>query len=131
MGKLENITTEVPNGFVEKKEEKIISIDEVISFFTENDAEKNSIILAGRVFQKNKKIKIVENLFKLLEEEIKKMESKNNKDLDNAFFNLNKKIISTNLYNIKEIMNQYNIDESRIIYFLLGTLIQYIYDKKD
>ena len=59
------------------------------------------------------------------------MESKNNKDLDNAFFNLNKKIISTNLYNIKEIMNQYNIDESRIIYFLLGTLIQYMYDKKD
>ena len=131
MDKLENITTEVPNGFVIKKEEKIISIDEVISFFTENDAEKNSIILAGRVFQKNKKIKIVENLFKLLEEEIKKMESKNNKDLDNAFFNLNKKIISTNLYNIKEIMNQYNIDESRIIYFLLGTLIQYMYDKKD
>jgi len=131
MDKLENITTEVPNGFVEKKEEKIISIDEVISFFTENDAEKNSIILAGRVFQKNKKIKIVENLFKLLEEEIKKIESKNNKDLDNAFFNLNKKIISTNLYNIKEIMNQYNIDESRIIYFLLGTLIQYMYDKKD
>ena len=130
MGKLENITTEVPNGFVEKKEEKIISIDEVISFFTENDAEKNSIILAGRVFQKNKKIKIVENLFKLLEEEIKKMESKNNKDLDNAFFNLNKKIVSTNLYNIKEIMNQYNIDESRIIYFLLGTLIQYIYESR-
>ena len=131
MDKLEKITTEVPNGFVEKKEEKTISIDEVISFFTENDAEKNSVILAGRVFQKNKKIKIVENLFKLLEEEIKKMESKNNKDLDNAFFNLNKKIVSTNLYNIKEIINQYNIDESRIIYFLLGTLIQYIYDKKD
>jgi len=131
MDKLEKITTEVPNGFVEKKEEKTISIDEVISFFTENDAEKNSVILAGRVFQKNKKIKIIENLFKLLEEEIKKMESKNNKDLDNAFFNLNKKIVSTNLYNIKEIMNQYNIDESRIIYFLLGTLIQYIYDKKD
>lgn len=131
MDKLEKITTEVPNGFVEKKEEKTISIDEVISFFTENDADKNSVILAGRVFQKNKKIKIVENLFKLLEEEIKKMESKNNKDLDNAFFNLNKKIISTNLYNIKEIMNQYNIDESRIIYFLLGTLIQYMYDKKD
>ena len=131
MDKLEKITTEVPNGFVEKKEEKTISIDKVISFFTENDAEKNSVILAGRVFQKNKKIKIVENLFKLLEEEVKKMESKNNKDLDNAFFNLNKKIVSTNLYNIKEIMNQYNIDESRIIYFLLGTLIQYIHDKKD
>ena len=131
MDTLEKITTEVPNGFVIKKEEKTISIDDIISFFTENDAEKNSVILAGRVFQKNKKIKIVENLFKLLEEEIKKMESKNNKDLDNAFFNLNKKIISTNLYNIKEIMNQYNIDESRIIYFLLGTLIQYMYDKKD
>ena len=131
MDKLKKITTEVPNGFVEKKEEKTISIDKVISFFTENDAEKNSVILAGRVFQKNKKIKIIENLFKLLEEEIKKMESKNNKDLDNAFFNLNKKIVSTNLYNIKEIMNQYNIDESRIIYFLLGTLIQSIYDKKD
>ena len=66
-----------------------------------------------------------------MQEEINNLESKNNKDLDNSFFNLNKKILSSNIYNIKEIIKLYNIDEDRIISFFIGTLIQSIYDEKD
>ena len=66
----------------------------------------------------------------MLEEEIGKMESKNNRDSDNSFFNLNKKILSNNLFSIKEIFKQYNLDEKRISNFILGTLIQSIYDSK-
>ena len=66
----------------------------------------------------------------MLQEEVEKIDSKNNKDLDKSFFNLNKKILSSNLYNIKEILKTYDIDEKRLSYFLLGTLIQYIYESR-
>lgn len=131
MSELDKITKEIDNGFQIKKEEKNIAIEDIVKFFTGGDIEKNNQIITGRVYQKNKDIKLIDNVFKILEEEIKKIETKNNKDLDNSFFNLNKKILSTNLYNIKEIINLYSIDEKRIIYFLIGTVIQSIYDKKD
>jgi hypothetical protein len=101
-----------------------------MKYFTEGDADAITRVTAGRVFQKNKKINFIETLFKLIEEEISKMESKNNRDSDNSFFNLNKKILSNNLYNVKEIIKQYNLDEKRISDFLLGTVIQSIYDSK-
>ena len=131
MSELDKITKETSNGFQINSSKKNITVDDIVNFFTGNDIEKNNQITTGRVYQKNKDIKLVDNFFKILEEEIKKIETKNNKDLDNSFFNLNKKILSTNLYNIKEIINLYSIDEKRIIYFLIGTVIQSIYDKKD
>ena len=57
-------------------------------------------------------------------------QDKNNKDLDKSFFNFNKKILSSNIYHINEIINLYNLDGDRIINFLIGTLIQSIYDSK-
>ncbi len=130
MQKKDNITTEVHNGFVDQVKEKEIDIEEVMKYFTGDDTEIKTRVTAGRVFQKNKKINFIETLFKLIEEEINKMESKNNRDSDNSFFNLNKKILSNNLYNVKEIIKQYNLDEKRISDFLLGTVIQSIYDSK-
>tara|TARA_R110000787_G_scaffold54452_2_gene126668 strand:+ start:623 stop:1018 length:396 start_codon:yes stop_codon:yes gene_type:complete len=131
MEHINKIIKEVPNGFDRPVIKKEITSEEINNFFKEEDIEKEKRILSGRVYQKNKKLKSFETFFKLLEEEVSKIESKNNKDLDNSFFNLNKKILSSNLYNIKEIINLYDIDEDRIIYFLIGTLIQSIYDKKD
>lgn len=131
MEKFNKIIKEVPNGFDRPEIKKEIASEDIINFFKQDDNEKEKQILSGRVYQKNKKLKSFETFFKLLEEEVSKIESKNNKDLDNSFFNLNKKILSSNLYNIKEIINLYNIDEDRLIYFLIGTLIQSIYDKKD
>ena len=128
---LDKITTEKPPTSFIKDIKKEINIDDVISFFVNEDIDKKNQILSGRVYQKNKKIKLLETFFKILQEEINKTESKNVKDLDNSFFNLNKKILSSNIHNIKEIINLYNIDEERIIYFILGTLIQSIYDEKD
>ena len=132
MNNLDNITKEVPSSTLQNDEVKNkISIEEIVDFFTNKDNLKNTQLVAGRVFQKNKKLKFIDNFFKLIEEEINKLETKNNKDLDASFFNLNKKILSNNFYNLKEIINLYNIDEERILYFIIGTLIQSIYDKKD
>jgi hypothetical protein len=131
MSELDKVIKDVPNGFNTVETKKDINIDDVVEFFTKNNIDKNNQITTGRVYQKNKELKLIDNVFKILEEEIKKIETKNNKDLDNSFFNLNKKILSSNMYNLKEIINLYNIDEKRIIYFLIGTVIQSIYDKKD
>ena len=128
---LNKITTEKPPTSFIKDIKKEINIDDVISFFVNEDIDKKNQILSGRVYQKNKKIKLLETFFKILQEEINKTESKNVKDLDNSFFNLNKKILSSNIHNIKEIINLYNIDDERILYFIIGTLIQSIYDEKD
>ena len=132
MDNLKNITSEVSSTSLDiKKENKEISLDEIIKFFTDDNEINSQQLVAGRIYQKNKKLKFLETFFKLVEEEISKIETKNNKDLDNSFFNLNKKILSNNIYNIKEIINIYGIDENRLITFLLGTVIQSLYDKKD
>jgi kynurenine formamidase len=132
MNELDKIVSEVPSDSLKiKSDDKKVSVNDIIEFFTDKDTEKNAQIIAGRVFQKNKKLNFTETFFKLYEEEIKKIETKNNKDLDNSFFNLNKKILSNNIYYIKEIINLYGLDEKRLIMFLVGTLIQSIYDEKN
>lgn len=132
MNEVDKIAKEVKNGSLFNQEEvkKEYDIEDIINFFIEANFDNKSTLTAGRVFQKNKKNNLIETFFKLITEEINKMESKNNKDLDNSFFNLNKKILSNNIYNLKEIIKTYNIDEERLTYFLLGTLIQYIYESR-
>jgi len=128
----DRIASDVPcTSLQENNTKKELPIEEILHFFTGEDIDKKSQIVTGRVFQKNKKLKFLETFFKLIEEEVNKLETKNNKDLDNSFFNLNKKILSANIYNIKEIINLYGIDEDRLVTFLVGTVIQSIYDKKD
>jgi hypothetical protein len=128
----DRIAKDVPSTSLQHSAaEKELTIEQIVNYFTGNDNNKATQIVTGRVYQKNKKLKFLETFFKLIEEEISKLETKNNKDLDNSFFNLNKKILSANIYNIKEIINLYGIDEDRLITFLVGTVIQSIYDKKD
>jgi hypothetical protein len=130
MEKIDDIIKEVNYNLKEDEPLKGIDIEDVMKFLVEGNDETKTTITSGRVYQKNKKLNFIDTLFKLLEEEISKMESKNNRDSDNSFFNLNKKILSNNLFSIKEIINQYNLDEERISNFVLGTLIQSIYDSK-
>ena len=131
MNNLDKLTKEVkPNNFIEKNSENNLNIDDIIEFFLDNDVDNKSSLVAGRVYQKNKKNDIIETLFKLIEGEIKKIESKNNKDSDISFFNLNKKILFNNIYNLKEIIKTYDIDDKKISYFIIGTLIQYVYESK-
>ena len=130
MEKLDDIIKEVDYNLKDDQPPKDIDIEDVMKFLVDDNNEIKTTITSGRVYQKNKKLNFIETLFKLVEEEIGKMESKNNRDSDNSFFNLNKKILSNNLFSIKEIFKQYNLDEKRISNFVLGTLIQSIYDSK-
>lgn len=130
MKNLDSITNEVKNGFQEPKKEQKINLDDIYDFLIPDNIDNKNSLLSGRVYQKNKNIEFLDTFFKLLEEEINKIETKNNRDADNTFFNLNKKILYNNMYNIKEIVKQYNLNEERILYFLLGTVIQYIYESK-
>ena len=50
---------------------------------------------------------------------------------DKSFFNINKKILITNLQNSHEILKMYDIGDEKLLYSLLGTLIQYIYERKE
>jgi uncharacterized protein (UPF0305 family) len=130
MKNLDSITNEVKNGFQEPEKGEKINLDDIYDFLVPDNANNKNSLLSGRVYQKNKNIQFLDTFFKLLEEEINKIETKNNRDADNTFFNLNKKILYNNMYNIKEIVKQYNLNEERILYFLLGTVIQYIYESK-
>lgn len=130
MKNLDSITNEVKNGFQEPEKEEKINLDDIYDFLIPDNTDNKNSLLSGRVYQKNKNIEFLDTFFKLLEEEINKIETKNNRDADNTFFNLNKKILYNNMYNIKEIVKQYNLNEERILYFLLGTVIQYIYESK-
>lgn len=130
MKNLDSITNEVKNGFQEPKKEEKINLDDIYNFLTPDNTDNKNSLLSGRVYQKNKNIEFLDTFFKLLEEEINKIETKNNRDADSTFFNLNKKILYNNMYNIKEIVKQYNLNQERILYFLLGTVIQYIYESK-
>ena len=59
------------------------------------------------------------------------MQSKDNNKSDKFLFNTNKKILENNLNSIREIFKIYNLKEDKIFYFLLGTMIQYIYESKE
>lgn len=131
MNELDKLTKEIqPNKFIHSNDNNKLDVNDIVEFFIDNNIENKSSLVAGRVYQKNKKNDIIETIFKLIEEEIKKMESKNNKDSDASFFNLNKKILSNNVYNLKEIIRTYDIDVEKISYFIIGTLIQYVYESK-
>ena len=60
MNNLDKLTKEVkPNNFIEKNSENNLNIDDIIEFFLDNDVDNKSSLVAGRVYQKNKRIKIV------------------------------------------------------------------------
>ncbi len=130
MKNLDSITNEVKNGFPEPEKIEKINLDDIVNFISPDNPDIKNSLVSGRVFQTNKNMQYLDTLFKLLEEEIGKIETKNNRDADNTFFNLNKKMLFNNMHNMKEIIKHYNINEERILYFLLGTVIQYIYESK-
>jgi hypothetical protein len=119
-----------PTSFSSDKKEDKISINELIDFFKDGNFENYQEFNNGLVYQKNKDIKLVEQFFKLLIEEADKIQSKAKNTDDNILFKNNKKILITNLNFIRETFNQYGINESRMLYFLLGTFIQYIYEQR-
>lgn len=129
--KFDKHTTEVDNSLSKHKiEEGQLTIEQVVKFFENGDYNFKASLQKGLVFQTNKELKIIDLFFKELLQEIDSIKSKNNRDLDTSFFNINKKVLSSNLSNIKQIFKHYNINDEKIIGFLIGTLIQYTYESK-
>ena len=123
------------NSLKEDNKKDEIFFNDVLEFFNTGNKENDNALLDGLVYQKNKDIKFIDNIFKLLKENVNNIKSKNNADYDNFLFNTNKKILSNNIDHINSIIKNYDIKEEKILYFILGTLIQYIYEfnerKKD
>ena len=87
--------------------------------------------IQGMVKQKNiKKVGILKTFFESLDNEVNDINSKHTGE-DKSFFNINKKILITNLQNSHEILKMYDIGDEKLLYSLLGTLIQYIYERKE
>lgn len=87
--------------------------------------------IQGMVKQKNiKKVDILKTFFESLYNEVNGINSKHTGE-DKSFFNINKKILITNLQNSHEILKMYDIGDEKLLYSLLGTLIQYIYERKE
>ena len=87
--------------------------------------------IQGMVKQKNiKKVGILKTFFESLYNEVNDINSKHTGE-DKSFFNINKKILITNLQNSHEILKMYDIGDEKLLYSLLGTLIQYIYERKE
>ena len=87
--------------------------------------------IQGMVKQKNiKKVDILKTFFESLYNEVNGINSKHTGE-DKSFFNINKKILITNLQNSHEILKMYDIGDEKLLYSLLGTLIQYIYERNE
>jgi uncharacterized protein (UPF0305 family) len=122
---------EVKNTFSLQEKKENISLDDVIEFLKGNNFEDNQNIDAGLIYQKNKDLRFIDNFFKSIISQIQEIQSKDNNKSDKFLFNTNKKILENNLNSIREIFKIYDLKEEKIFYFLLGTMIQYIYESKE
>jgi uncharacterized protein (UPF0305 family) len=122
---------EVKNTFSLEEKKENISLDDVIEFLKGNNFEDNQNIDAGLIYQKNKDLRFIDNFFKSIISQIQEIQSKDNNKSDKFLFNTNKKILENNLNSIREIFKIYDLKEEKIFYFLLGTMIQYIYESKE
>ena len=77
----------------------------------------------------NKRIDILKIFLELVYNDVNEINSIQTNG-DKSFFNVNKKILLSNLQNSYEILKMYNVCGDKILYTLLGTLIQYIYETK-
>ena len=84
----------------------------------------------GLVKQKNnKEIDVLKTFLELIYNDVNEINSKQTGD-DKIFFNINKKILLSNLQNSHEILKMYKLNGDKLLYTLLGTLIQYVYERR-
>ena len=134
MTELEKITTEkqasettiINNNFEKLDIKAIEKYLKNISF--ENYEHYNK----GKVYQKNKELNLVQYFFKLLMQEINKESTNNESDINNIVISrLNKKMVVDNLSGLNSVLSNFNLNNEKILYILLGTIIQYIYELEE
>lgn len=129
MTNLNDITTEVVNPLYGKQPIPVnVSLDKLKDYVKSySTLDEYNAFIDGIVKVKNiKQLDIVKYLFDLICDDVNEINSKHLGD-DKTFFNTNKKILLTTLQYTHETLKSYNIDDRKILYHILGTLIQYIY----
>ena len=129
MTNLNDITTEVVNSSYGKPPVPAdLSLDKLKDYVKScSTLDEYNAFIDGTVKVKNiKQLDIVKCLFDLICNDVNEINSKHLGD-DKTFINTNKKILLTTLQYTHETLKTYNIDDKKILYHILGTVIQYIY----
>ena len=131
MSELEKVTTIVESSLKEVMGNNEFPFDKIKSSLKESlTIDEFDALQQGLVKQKNnKEIDILKTFLELIYNDVSELNSKQTGD-DKLFFNINKKILLSNLQNSHEILKMYKLNDSKLLYTLLGTLIQYMYERR-
>ena len=133
MSLIEKITNNIPSSTLTSQVEvNKFPFDELkLALKDSLEMDNYDAFIQGMVKQKNnKKVDILKVFLESLYNDVNGINSKHTGD-DKSFFNINKKILITNLQNSHEILKMYGIGDDKLLYSLLGTLIQYIYERNE
>jgi len=132
MSEIEKVTTDVESSSL-KEIPKIneFPFDQIKTSLKESlKTDEFDAVEQGLVKQKNnKEIDILKTFLELIYNDVNEINSKHTGD-DKIFFNINKKILMSNLQNSHEILKMYKLNDDKLLYTLLGTLIQYMYERR-
>ena len=130
MSDLDNYTKEVKPTSLTTEEEvnKDFNIEYIEKFIKELDYEKYNNFISGKVYQKNKELNLYNSITKLLLDNINGIDDNSTDGTNKNLSKLNKKLLIDNLQNLNTLLNNLPIDNIKIFYSLLGTMIQYIYE---
>ena len=132
MSEIEKVTTDVESSSL-KEIPKIneFPFDQIKTSLKESlKTDEFDAVEQGLVKQKNnKEIDILKTFLELIYNDVNEINSKHTGD-DKIFFNINKKILISNLQNSHEILKMYKLNDDKLLYTLLGTLIQYMYERR-
>lgn len=133
MSSIEKLTNNIPSSTLTSQVEVNEFPFDAIKLALKDSLEMDNYdaFIQGMVKQKNnKKVDILKVFLESLYNGVNDINSKHTGD-DKSFFNINKKILITNLQNSHEILKMYGIGDDKLLYSLLGTLIQYIYERNE
>jgi len=133
MSSIEKLTNNIPSSTLASQVEvNEFPFDELkLALKDSLEIDNYDAFIQGMVKQKNnKKVDILKVFLESLYNGVNDINSKHTGD-DKSFFNINKKILITNLQNSHEILKMYGIGDDKLLYSLLGTLIQYIYERNE
>ena len=131
MSELEDKTKQVSATSIDSivKEKINFNIDDFDSIIKILDIEKYDYYKKGKVYQKNKDLKIIQAIIKSFINEINEIEL-DDKNTNNIILSkLNKKLIIEQLNGLHSLLTNINLKEDKLLYTLLGTMIQYIYEQ--
>tara|TARA_R110002153_G_scaffold53177_2_gene148516 strand:- start:56107 stop:56508 length:402 start_codon:yes stop_codon:yes gene_type:complete len=131
MSELEKVTTIVESSLKDVPENNEFPFDQLKRSLKESlKMDEFDAVQQGLVKQKNnKEIDVLKTFLELIYNDVNEINSKQTGD-DKIFFNINKKILLSNLQNSHEILKMYKLNGDKLLYTLLGTLIQYVYERR-